>query len=88
MSAWSWSNLVAEQEPLSIKAALKPSTCPEITGGGQVGKSLPPFIENTPDDYDFQERAAIMEFDGGLSRSEAEVQAIRELSNQRESIWR
>lgn len=28
-----------------------------------------------PDDYDYQERAAIMEFDGGMSRAEAERSA-------------
>ena len=26
-----------------------------------------------PDDYDFNERAAIMEYDGGLTRAEAEL---------------
>jgi hypothetical protein len=31
--------------------------------------------------YQFEERAAIMEFDGGLSRSEAEKKALEEVVN-------
>ncbi len=29
--------------------------------------------------YEFEERAAILEYDGGLTREEAEVQALREI---------
>ena len=29
--------------------------------------------------YEFEERAAILEFDGGLSREEADVQALKEI---------
>lgn len=34
---------------------------------------------HSPDDDEFQERAAILEFDGGYSRSEAERRAQMEL---------
>ena len=30
--------------------------------------------------YDFEERAAILEYDGGLSRDEADSQALREIA--------
>ena len=29
------------------------------------------------DDYEFEERAAIMEFDGGLTRKQAEIEATK-----------
>lgn len=32
-----------------------------------------------PHDYEFEERAAILEYDGGLYRIKAEVQAKREI---------
>ena len=49
-------------------------------------------IDDLPMDwrYDFEERAAILEFDGGLSREDADKQALREIleriKNQAESF--
>lgn len=33
--------------------------------------------------YDYEERAAILEYDGGLSREEAEYKAKKEIANRR-----
>jgi hypothetical protein len=52
----------------------------------RAGKSLdsPALtdIDDLPMDwrYDFEERAAILEYDGGLSRAEADRQALREIA--------
>ena len=45
--------------------------------GHRAGSSLPPVVVDWPPVWReaFEERAAIMEFDGGLSRAEAEVGA-------------
>ncbi len=46
---------------------------PLLAGGDPLGES------GGLDDPDFEERAAIREFDGGLPRSEAEAQAEQEM---------
>lgn len=47
----------------------------------QVSEDLPPeWVE------DYEERAAILEFDGGLSREEADAQAIREIIERMRSV--
>jgi hypothetical protein len=51
----------------------------------RAGKSLDSLtlidIDNLPMDWriDYEERAAILEYDGGLSRDEAEAQALIEI---------
>ncbi len=42
-------------------------------------------VKNWPEDWraEFEERAAIMEFDGGLSREDAEIQAYEDVLSQR-----
>ena len=44
---------------------------------GILARFSPQFV--TPTNYEFEERAAILEFDGGLSRNDAEIFARREL---------
>ncbi len=52
----------------------------------RAGKSLdsptPLDIDNLPVDWriDFEERAAILEYDGGLTREDAETQALTEIA--------
>ena len=52
----------------------------------RAGKSLDPptltDIDDLPMDWriEFEERAAILEYDGGLSRAEADSQALREIA--------
>ena len=36
--------------------------------------------------YEFEERAAILEYDGGLSRNEADSQALREIADRIDRI--
>ena len=36
--------------------------------------------------YEFEERAAILEYDGGLTRKEADIQALDEIKN-RMRLW-
>jgi len=43
--------------------------------------------ETPPDDDELQERAAILEFDGGYPRAEAERLARAELTGRREKSW-
>jgi len=51
----------------------------------RAGKSLDPpaltNIDDLPMDWriEYEERAAILEYDGGLSREDAETQALREI---------
>ena len=52
----------------------------------RAGKSLDSLplidIDNLPVDWriDFEERAAILEYDGGLTREDAETQALTEIA--------
>jgi len=52
----------------------------------RAGKSLDPptltDIDDLPMDWriEFEERAAILEYDGGLSRNEADSQALHEIA--------
>ncbi|MCH8121063.1 MAG: hypothetical protein IIC00_15230 [Planctomycetes bacterium] len=56
----------------------------------RAGKSLDPptltDIDDLPMDWriDFEERAAILEYDGGLSRDEAEANALIEIRHRME----
>lgn len=56
----------------------------------RAGKSLDSLplidIDNLPVDWriDFEERAAILEYDGGLSRDEAEAHALIEIGHRME----
>jgi hypothetical protein len=43
--------------------------------------------EAPPDDEEFQERAAILEYDGGYPRAEVERRALAELTARRDKSW-
>jgi len=45
-------------------------------------------LDNLPMDWriEFEERAAILEYDGGLSRNEADSQALREIAERIDRI--
>ncbi|HZT88196.1 MAG TPA: hypothetical protein VFA12_09510 [Stellaceae bacterium] len=45
------------------------------------------FVAPMPNDDEFQERAAILEYDGGYPRAEAEQRAHTELNGRRDQSW-
>ncbi|NQU76401.1 MAG: hypothetical protein HQ546_08835 [Planctomycetes bacterium] len=53
---------------------------PDAIGNGQVPDLQAPGIEDLPGDWRvwFEERAAIIEYDGGLPRERAEASALAE----------
>ena len=61
------------------QASLKAFVPMVDTIGGNVGAALTP--EDLPNDWRllYEERAAIAEYDGGLSREQAEAQALRDV---------
>jgi hypothetical protein len=60
----------------------------------RAGKSLDPptlaDIDDLPMDWriEYEERAAILEYDGGLSRNEADAQALVEIKRRIQSLGR
>jgi len=67
----------AERTPTAVMAAPYPVSCEKsVASIGSNGSTSPVrLLETESERYDFEERAAIMEFDGGLSRNEAECAA-------------
>ena len=66
--------ITAERSATAVMAVLDPALREEsVASNGSNGSSAPTrMLENQAVWDDFEERAAIMEFDGGLSREEAE----------------
>lgn len=84
---WSWACVIGSKTDKAgdviIKASLDLSTCPEAPYLGQVDRYISPLNIKPRQDAnnwtfeEFEERAAIMEFDAGLSRIDAETMALK-----------
>ena len=77
--AYSWADL-AKPESHLLKGQNYQSTCPPPQDSGQVGRLSQGFINMpSPTACDaYEERAAIAEYDGHLSRADAEKLALLE----------
>lgn len=64
--------LLADLEALAAKPANLAKATASLASLAALATSP---AEISDDDYAYEERAAIMEFDGGMSRAEAEAQA-------------
>lgn len=87
--SWSWACVIASNGDnlgnAIVKVVPNLSTCPESNKSGQVDRSILPLNIKSCQDLDicpseeFDERAAIMEYDAGLSRHEAELAAMKDI---------
>jgi hypothetical protein len=72
----------AERNPAAVTAVPEPENCknlmPSIGSNGSTSSAFLPANEAAR--QEFEERAAIMEFDGGLTRDEAEREAWKLIS--------
>lgn len=67
--------LLADLEALAAKPANLAKATASLASLASLAALATSPAEISDDDYAYEERAAIMEFDGGMSRAEAEAQA-------------
>jgi hypothetical protein len=77
----------AERTPMAVMAVPHPALCEKLNWSTGSNGSIPlgRSLESEVSREDFEERAAIMEFDGGLAREEAERAAWASISMRHEN---
>jgi hypothetical protein len=76
-TAWRRTANSAERTPTAVMAVSHPALCEKSSASiGSIGSAPTPRNSGKEDAWEaYEERAAIMEFDGGLSRDDAEREA-------------
>jgi hypothetical protein len=79
VKSWGWKVTFPDRPPVEVYYSPEASfervrrDCPDAT---TIKPYEPPVVGPTPDPEAFEERAAILEYDGGMSREEAERMAV------------